>query len=188
MVNFNSPQSVQAFTSNSNDYNVEYEGTSIFAVGFETKLSWIPSPILLYDYDNTNNNATALATSDTFITDFNSYNGKILNRITEELPRNEFKEKVGAAYRTLELNNNHQIVKDATLASSANEATSCRLMYQGTSMAHYTGQTTGTMTPGSGHHGNDYVGVAAVRNGKQLLASAAPAVQMLNTNNNLQRG
>jgi len=181
-VNMNQPQSVQSFTSCSNNYNVEHEGASMFAVGFEQQITWISSPILLYDYENMSNTATALATSDTFITDFNSYNGKILNRITEEDLREEFKNKVGQAYRLLELNNNHQIVKDATLASSANEATSCRLMYQGTSVMHTTAGAA-SHTPGSGHHGNDYVGVAAVRNGKQLLASAAPAIQVVSSSN-----
>ena len=185
-VNMNQPQSVQSFTSCSNNYNVEYEGASMFVVGFENQLTWIPSPILLYDYDNMSNSATALATSDTFITDFNSYNGKILNRITEDNLWEEFKQKVGQAYRLLELNNNHQIVKDATLAASSNEATSCRLMYQGTSVTHTTAGAA-SHTPGSGHHGNDYVGVAAVRNGKQLLASAAPAIQLV-SNSNMQKG
>ena len=49
-------------------------------------------------------------------------------------------------------------------------------MYQGTSTAVYAGQTPPAHMAGSGHHGNDYPGVASVRNGKQLAASAAPAI------------
>jgi len=49
-------------------------------------------------------------------------------------------------------------------------------MYSGTSISCYNDGTAPVHVPGSGHHGNDYPSVAAVRNGKQLAASAAPAI------------
>jgi hypothetical protein len=54
-------------------------------------------------------------------------------------------------YNELELNNNHQMVKDVTLASTNNESTSCRLMYSGTSTAHYSDHSQAVHIPVSGH-------------------------------------
>ena len=77
------------------------------------------------------------------------------------------------------MNNNHQMVKDAILASTSNECTSCKLMYQGTSKWLRTGHGGNPLSEitGSGHHGHDYIGVTAVRNGKHMQGQSAPAIQ-----------
>ena len=68
--------------------------------------------------------------------------------------------------------------RSATSAAMANESTLCRMFYQGTVKYKLAGQDT-TMVTGCGHHGPDYTGVASVRNGKTLMTSAAPALQMI---------
>jgi len=176
IVDMNSPDSKRAFIDSSNNYNTEYDGSSIVPVGLDENLAWLPSPMLLCDFSNMSNATTALATADMFISDVARFIDKIMTRVDGDVPRNELKTKLSAMYTDLELCNNHQIVKDATLACTNNESTSCRLMYQGTSTATYE-NTAAIYMAGSGHHGNDYAGVAAVRNGKQLAASAAPAIQ-----------
>ena len=175
IVDMNSSDSKRQFIDASNNYNAEYDGGSIVPVGLDQVLPWLPSPMLLCDFTNLNNSTTALATADMFIADVGRFIGKTMGRVDGEVPRKELQDKLSAMYIELELCNNHQLVKDATLACTNNESTSCRLMYQGTSTANYTNGQPIHMA-GSGHHGNDYPGVAAVRNGKQLAASAAPAI------------
>jgi len=130
--------------------------------------------MLLCDFENMNNATTALATADMFISDVGRFIEKTMSRVDGHAAQVELKTKLGAMYIQLELSNTHKIVKDATLACTNNESTSCRLMYQGTSTSVYTDNQS-MHVPGAGHHGNDYAGVAAVCNGKQLAASAAPA-------------
>jgi len=175
IVDMNNPDSRRQFIDASNNYNAEYEGNSIIPVGINETLTWLPSPMLLCDFENMNNATTALATADMFISDVGRFIEKTMSRVDGHAAQTELKMKLGAMYNQLELSNNHQIVKDATLACTNNESTSCRLMYQGTSTSVYTDNQS-IHVPGSGHHGNDYAGVAAVRNGKQLAASAAPAI------------
>jgi len=176
IVDMNSPDSRRMFINSSNNYNVEYDGASIIPVGITQPLTWLPSPMLLCDFKNQNATVRALATADMFIADVSRFIQKTLSRIDGQVVREELETKIAEIYNELELNNNHQMVKDATLACTNNESTSCRLMYSGTSTAHYSDHTQPVHVPGSGHHGNDYPGVAAVRNGKQLAASAAPAI------------
>jgi len=177
IVDMNSPESVNEFANASNNYNIEYEGNSIVPVGINVPLTWLPSPMLLCDFANTNNAITALATADMFIADVGRFIEKTMGRVDGDLAKIELKHKISEMYTALQLNNNHQLVKDATLACANNESTSCRLMYQGTSTSIYNNAHSNSIhVPGSGHHGNDYAGVAAVRNGKQLAASAAPAI------------
>jgi hypothetical protein len=176
IVDMNSADSKRLFINASNNYNVEYEGASIIAVGIDVPLTWLPSPMLLCDFSNQNAAVRALATADMFISDVSRFIEKTLGRVDGLEARTELETKIAEIYNELELNNNHQMVKDATLACTNNESTSCRLMYSGTSTAHYSDHSQPVHVPGSGHHGNDYPGVAAVRNGKQLAASAAPAI------------
>jgi len=177
IVDMNSPESVNEFANASNNYNIEYEGNSIVPVGINVPLTWLPSPMLLCDFANTNNAITALATADMFIADVGRFIEKTMGRVDGDVAKAELKHKISEMYTSLQLNNNHQLVKDATLACANNESTSCRLMYQGTSTSIYNNAHSNSIhVPGSGHHGNDYAGVAAVRNGKQLAASAAPAI------------
>jgi len=176
IVDMNSPDSKRIFINSSNNYNVEFDGPSIVPVGLKLPLTWLPSPMLLCDFNNLSQAVTALATADMFISDVGRFIEKTTNRIDGHEAQVELRTKIADMYNELELNNNHQIVKDATLACTNNESTSCRLMYSGTSISTYSDGTASVHVPGSGHHGNDYPGVAAVRNGKQLAASAAPAI------------
>jgi len=176
IVDMNNADSKRIFINSSNNYNVEFDGPSIVPVGINVPLTWLPSPMLLCDFNNRNQAVTALATADMFISDITRFIEKTLSRVDGAAAQIELRSKIAEMYNDLELNNNHQIVKDATLACTNNESTSCRLMYSGTSISMYNDGSSPVHVPGSGHHGNDYPGVAAVRNGKQLAASAAPAI------------
>jgi len=176
IVDMNNPDSKRIFINSSNNYNVEFDGPSIVPVGINVPLTWLPSPMLLCDFNNRSQAVTALATADKFISDITRFIEKTLSRVDGADAQRELRVKIAEMYNDLELNNNHQIVKDTTLACTNNESTSCRLMYSGTSISCYNDGTAPVHVPGSGHHGNDYPSVAAVRNGKQLAASAAPAI------------
>lgn len=80
----------------------------------------------------------------------------------------------------LQISNNHQIVKDAAMAATTGESTACRLLYQGTSTFNH-GRDPPIRLMGCGHHGPDYAGVAAVRNGKQYANTSLPAITTINT-------
>jgi len=130
---------------------------------------------LLCDYKNPNTSVNALATADLFIKDVNTYADRQLKKMSDDAEKTHLTDTISAVYHMLSMNNNHQMVKDAILASTSNESTSCKLMYQGTSRwLNRTGQP--REVTGSGHHGHDYVGVTAVRNGKHMQASSAPMV------------
>ena len=176
IVDMNSPDSRRMFINSSNNYNVEYDGTSIVAVGISVPITWLLSPMLLCDFKNRSLAVTALATADMFISNVGRFIEKTLSRVNGLEARDELETKIAEMYNELELNNNHQMIKDATLACTNNESTSCWLMYSGTSIAHYLDNSQLVHVPGSGHHGNDYPDMAAVCNGKQLAASAAPAI------------
>jgi len=175
MVNMSNPSSKSQFIEEMNDYSKDYNGPSIVPILLQPEFTWLPSPLLLCDYKNPNTSVSALATADLFIKDVNTYADRQLKKMTDENDKNHLTDSISAVYHTLSMNNNHQMVKDAILASTSNESTSCKLMYQGTSR-----WLTRTAQPrevtGSGHHGHDYVGVTAVRNGKHMQASSAPMV------------
>ena len=88
---------------------------------------------------------------------------------------------ISMVYKKLELHNNHNLIKDASSATQTDEATQNLLMYAGT--ATWTSMSDAGADPrveqrtGNGHHGQDYVGVAAVRNGKSLASTSAPLIQ-----------
>lgn len=69
--------------------------------------------------------------------------------------------------------------KTAGSASEENETQCCALAFQGT--MKILGQTPGLSheITGSGHHGNDYAGVASVRSGKGMRMGAVPESQMI---------
>jgi len=174
IVDMNSESEIETFIEDANNYTADYNGFSFICTQLENEHSTLPSPLPLSNYSEA---GSILATADTFINDVQAFSGKCLRRCGDNLHQNDLAAKISHIYQKLEMNNNAQIIKDATLACSNNESTSCRLMYQGTARWHYTGGGDVECKAGCGHHGPDYVGVAAVRNGKQLLSSSAPHIQ-----------
>lgn len=155
----------------------EYRGSSIIAVPLLQESSHsLPSPCLLTDwYENANNQST-LATSDLFLHDMSIVKNNMKKKITPQL-----REVISTVYKKLELHNNHNLIKDASAATQNDESTQNLLMYAGT--ATWESRTNNNAEPkiehrtGNGHHGQDYVGVASVRNGKSLASTSAPLIQ-----------
>jgi len=172
LIDMNNDREIDQFIEDSNNFNSEYQGASTFVLGLSNSQGYLPSPLLLTDYENPNINA--LATADMMINDIDSYSRKMIKKVDMATSAN-LKNEISKAYQKLQMSNNQQVVKDATMASSSNECTNCRLMYQGTSTWSYSNAPDKNVT-GSGHHGVDYTRVAAVRNGKQLAATSAPVI------------
>ena len=178
IVNMQSELAMAQFAEDSNDYSKDFNGPSVVCCLLSDEFTWLPSPLLLCDYGNINNQVAILATADIFIKDVNNFADRQLRRMTDNDEKNRLKDAISAVYGKLSMSNNHQMVKDAIMASTSNESTSCKLMYQGTSRWKYENNAN-IETTGSGHHGNDYVGVTAVRNGKHMQGSSAPSVQIV---------
>jgi hypothetical protein len=172
--------SMAQFAEESNDYSKDYSGPSVICALLQDEFTWLPSPLLLCDYDNINQQVAILATADLFIKDVNNFAERQLRRMTCDTEKEHLKAAISGIYARLSMSNNHQMVKDAILASTSNESTSCKLMYQGTSRWKWSNQSTIEIT-GSGHHGNDYVGVTSVRNGKHMQGASAPAIQVVSS-------
>jgi len=182
MLDFNNADSISEYNASANDSSAEYNGASIIAVHIDGNLTNLPSPLCLTDY-NSHNEERMLATADLFVNDIKTFSNKTMKKIgTDDLIK-KVERAISRIYQDLEMCNSHQMVKDATLASTSNESTNTKLMYQGTATWVYTKfENTpdyyNRSVTGCGHHGHDFVGVAAVRNGKQLMASSAPVVMM----------
>jgi len=179
MVNMNDAVSRQQFIEEMNDYSKDYNGPSVVPILLEHAHTWLPSPLLSCDHDNTNHTATALATAHLFIKDVCNFAQCQLKKLTNSTKKTAPEDSITSVFTQLSLNNNHQMVKYAILASTSNEFTSCKLMYQGTSKWLRNGHGGNPLTEitGSGHHRHDYVGVTAVRNGKHMQGQSAPTLQ-----------
>ena len=178
ILDMNSEQEIENFVDEANNYSVEYAGQSIISTCLIHNYNSLPSPLPLTNYSDS---GPILASADTMINDVNNFADKCLKKTGDDAHQKDIQDKITSLYQRLEMNNNAQIIKDATMASASNESTSCRLMYQGSSRWYYKAKAGGDRAidrsmAGCGHHGSDYVGVAAVRNGKQLLSTAAPQI------------
>tara|TARA_B100002051_G_C16725851_1_gene635283 strand:+ start:335 stop:2341 length:2007 start_codon:yes stop_codon:yes gene_type:complete len=157
----------------------EYNGKSIICVPLLEAISALPSPCILTDFLAQNNQQTTLATADLFLHDASRLKSDIMSKITGN--RYEIEAVISHVYKTLEMHNNHSLIKDASSAAQQDESTQNLLMYAGT--ATWQTYTVGgqpqapTHRYGNGHHGVDYTGVAAVRNGKSFASTTAPLIQ-----------
>ena len=155
----------------------EYNGHSIIAIPLirETNHS-LPSPCLITNWLADAPNQVTLATSDLFVNDVQSIKNNMRKKVSPQM-----RSVISMVYERLELHNNHNLIKDASSATQTDEATQNLLMYAGT--ATWTSMSAPGADPrveqrtGNGHHGQDYVGVAAVRNGKSLASTSAPLIQ-----------
>jgi len=178
MLNMQNEHEINTFIEEANNYSAEYAGQSIISTRLDHDYNSLPSPLPLTNYDDS---GTILATADTMINDVPNFAAKCMKKTGDRFHQADIEKKITHIFQKLEMNNNAQIIKDATMASASNESTACRLMYQGSSKWNYkarNGVDRGNerSMAGCGHHGSDYIGVAAVRNGKQLLSSAAPHI------------
>lgn len=160
-------QGVSDFIAASSDVTTNYGGDSIVCFPVKSKNS-MKSPMPLYDPSLETNQ---LGTSDLILQDVRSL-------VAKQIPEKEVKDAIQYVYKTLEMHQDYQMIKDASQAAGVGETTQCRLLYKGTSTFIYT-HNRNKITYGCGHHGHDYVGVASVRNGKSLMAVTAPSINMV---------
>jgi hypothetical protein len=73
----------------------------------------------------------------------------------------------------------HKIRKNAALAAVENEVSSDALAFQGTMKIIDANGCTVEEIQGSGHHGNDYIGVASIRSGKGYKFNTQPMIGRL---------
>jgi len=177
IVDMNSESDIQMYIEDANNYSVDYGSYSIISTQLKFEHSTLPSPLPLSNYIHA---SPILATADTFINDATAFCARCVRKAGDPEHQNDVASRISEIYQKLDMNNNAQVIKDATMASSTNESTACRLMYQGTSRWTYSMEGSNTAQSGCGHHGADYVGVAAVRNGKQLFSSSAPQLSVTN--------
>ena len=186
---------VEQFTNDSNDQAREFSGSSIVVVpippkpiidnhgavvddAWHTTLNALPSP---YIWANSHGDSVnTLATADLFIRDTKNFMSKQLSKIDSGI-KTDVEQAMMMVYGMLQISNNHQIVKDAAMAATTGESTACRLLYQGTSTFNHHDNQQPIRLMGCGHHGPDYPGVAAVRNGKQYANTSLPAITTNNT-------
>lgn len=162
-----SDSGVEEYIEKCNNVNTNFDGASIICVPILTE-ECFKSPMPLCNYQD--KGTKLLATSDLHIHDIQNYASK-------QISCNITREALAQVHKTLQMHNDYQIVKDACEAVGVGETTQCRLLYKGTSNFKFK-DATNKQTFGCGHHGHDYVGVAAVRNGKSLMAATAPHINI----------
>ena len=168
--------SKQNFIDAMNDNTQDYNGPSIVALPMSVAIDWIPSPLILTSTDQSAQEET-LSSPESFIQNQAGMLEQILNRMSSSDARNQIREVIKYLYDELQFNGESQLVKMAPEAAIANESTTSKVMYQGTSRWVYASGTEGGETSvntmqGCGHHGPDYVGAAAVRSGKAMYSTA----------------
>lgn len=179
--------SMKSFHKHNDDMTHEYAGPSLIALplGNETH-PYLPSPLLLTNYmeDSTGGEAV-LATAEDMVHNTAAF----ANEIKEKINSGKLEKIISQFHDWIKKGMTPEIVKSASDASVQNEATCNRLLYAGTAMWGVKNGADPATQPqwfhrnGNGHHGTDYTGVAAVRNGKSLASSAAPLLQNFAINN-----
>jgi len=165
-------EGVNAFQEASQNTSRNFSGKSIICVPYDSKVI-VKSPMPMCS--NSDGTTTSLATADMMISDIKNFSQQQTGGDPDAVA---LKAILSVVYDALKMHNEYAEIKDAVAGASSGETTTCRLMYKGTStwMYNVAHHANAHSTSGCGHHGNDYVGVASVRNGKSLMNSAAPVV------------
>lgn len=176
ILNWTTQKHIDNFKDAMSDLSKPYEGPSIVVLPITTKMEWLPSPLVICD-EPAASSSTTTATPEFQVNSIKNFRNNILNRVSNDSLVAELKEIISQTYSRLGMHAEGSQAKMASDATVNNEATGTRLAYQGTST-----WTTGKQEfkqQGCGHHGPDYVGVAAVRNGKALMPQANPTVNAI---------
>lgn len=168
----------QKFVEQQNNLTSDYQGKDIIAVLLKEKINHIPSPMPFGALSGVGSASQVM--TDELVTREGDIKS-IIKRFHDHVGDKEY-DALTTQFQAL--NNKLQIVPasfnavGASVASTQNNATSCRLMYQGTIEVYNEANMEIFRSVGCGHHGPDYPGVASVRNGKSLLQTAAPMLRM----------
>lgn len=169
---------VERFKTDMMDLTHEYSGKSVLVLPLPGGNPWLPSPVVLANYTRPGSNNTLLATADLFLHDVDQFKNQISQKIGNEPEQMQLKAMISKACEKLEIESHYDQTHDASSATVRGESTRNLLMYAGTCSFGYENNTSESKN-GNGHHGADYTGVAAVRNGKSLASSTAPMLQTM---------
>lgn len=171
-----SPADIKIFKSDQQETGNDFDGKDIIVIPMNMPCTQLPSP-MPYKVFTPNVAIQQHVTDDLNVEDLNTFTVKFFNKASLNDYQPTFQDIMDAVNQKLNIVSALHESRSATSAAMANESTLCRMFYQGTVKYRQQGQD--TMVTGCGHHGPDYPGVASVRNGKTLMTSAAPAVQMI---------
>ena len=180
---------VDTFKADMMDLTREYSGKSLLAVPLWHADHYLPSPVILGDYTDMESNATMLATADLFLNDVRQFKQSIHNKINSSNSGPDLLKTITKVAKALDIENNYEQIHDASTATVRGESTRNLLMYAGTVSHGCTADHGNCPTQsknGNGHHGPDYTGVAAVRNGKSLASTTAPMLQTMSMTKQIQ--
>ena len=180
LLQWHNQEDVEKFKTDMMDLTREYSGKSVLVVPLSTASPWLPSPAILADYTRPGNNNTLLATADLFLHDVDKFKTDIGKKIGSEPAQMQLKRMIAKVCEKLEIESHYDQTHDASSATVRGESTKNLLMYAGTCSFGYN-ENTSESKNGNGHHGADYTGVAAVRNGKSLASTTAPMLQTMTT-------
>lgn len=175
LLNWNSPEQKDAFKEAMDDTSKPYDGPSVIVLPMMRALNWLPSPLVLMD-DAAANNTPTLTTPESHAQQIREFRDQVLKRISDADVQKELKNTIGKMYSQLEMHGQGAYMKNASDATVGNEATHTRLAYQGTAKWVKENGDEKHFQQGCGHHGADFIGAAAVRNGKALMPQANPVV------------
>lgn len=171
-----SADDIETFKSEQQETGNDYDGKDIIAIPMTLPCHQLPSP-MPYKVFTPDQAIPQHVTDDLNVEDMNTFTQRFLNKSSLS-DKMDFQKTLGVVNQKLNIVSGLYESRSATSAAMANESTLCRMFYQGT-VKYKKGAEDWTMVTGCGHHGPDYPGVASVRNGKTLMTTAAPALQMI---------
>ena len=157
------------------DTSRPYDGPSVIVLPMKNTVNWLPSPLILMD-DAGSKNTPTLTTPESHAQQINDFRNTVMKRVTNSALRTEVQDTIGKMYSELQMHGQGSFQKTASDATVSNEATHTRLAYQGTAKWVKENGDEMNFQQGCRHHGADFIGVAAVRNGKALMPQANPVV------------
>ena len=170
------PEDIKQFKSEQQETGNEFDGKDIIALPMNMPCQQLPSP-MPYKVFSGPAPIPQHVTDDLSVEDLSTFTTKFFNKSSLGDYQERFEDILGKVNQKLNIVSGLHESRSAASAAMANESTMCRMFYQGT--VKYKCQRQENFVTGCGHHGPDYPGVASVRNGKTLMTSAAPALQML---------
>jgi hypothetical protein len=168
-------EDIKQFKSDQQETGNDFDGKDIIAIPMNLPCPQLPSP-MPYQVFTGQTSIAQHVTDDLNVEDLSTFTTKFFQKSSLGDYKDTFQKILTTVNTKLNIVSALHESRSATSAAMANESTLCRMFYQGT--VKYKKDEHETMVTGCGHHGPDYPGVASVRNGKTLMTSAAPALQM----------
>ena len=110
------------------DLTREYSGKSLLAMPLWHTDNYLPSPVILGDYSDMNNNATMLATADLFLNDVRQFKQNIHKKISPTASGQALLNTITKVAQVLDIENNYEQIHDASTATVRGESTRNLLM------------------------------------------------------------